>query len=148
VKTALEHIGIHVNISPIDAANYFSTVSNTKNQYDLTWGDWIADWPNASTVLPTLFDGRLIKKNPQANQDLSYLNDPKVNALIDKAAKMTDVQQRNAAYGRMDEQILKDAAVVPLTYMNFSDMSGSKVGGVIPDTILAEPSLVHVYVKH
>jgi peptide/nickel transport system substrate-binding protein len=148
VKTALERIGIHVNISPIDAASYFSTVNNTKNQYDLTWGDWIADWPNASTVLPTLFDGRLIRKNPQANQDLSYLNDPKVNALIDKAATMTDVAQRNAAYGRMDQQILKDAAVVPLMYMNFSDMSGSAVGGVVPDTILAEPSLVHVYVKH
>ncbi|MFJ3442394.1 ABC transporter substrate-binding protein [Streptomyces sp. NPDC086081] len=148
VKTALERIGIHVNISPIDASSYFSTVDNTKNQYDLTWGDWIADWPNASTVLPTLFDGRLIRKNPQANQDLSYLNDPKVNALIDQAAKMTDVERRNATYGRMDQQILKDAAVVPLTYMNFSDMSGSGVGGVIPDTILAEPSLVHVYVKH
>ncbi|GGW75440.1 ABC transporter substrate-binding protein [Streptomyces caelestis] len=148
VKTALEHIGIHVNISPIDAANYFSTINNIKNQYDLTWGDWIADWPNASTVLPTLFDGRLIKKNPQANQDLSYLNDPKANALIDKAATMTDVKQRNATYGQLDEQIMKDAAVVPLMYMNFSDMSGSKVGGVISDTILAEPSLVHVYVKH
>ncbi|MFH9887331.1 ABC transporter substrate-binding protein [Streptomyces luteogriseus] len=148
VKTSLEHIGIHVNISPIDASNYFSTINNTKNQYDLTWGDWIADWPNASTVLPTLFDGRLIKKNPQSNQDLSYLNDPKVNALIDKAATMTDVAQRDAAYGRMDQQILKDAAVVPLMYMNFSDMSGSKVGGVVSDTILAEPSLVHVYIKH
>ncbi|MEV5437529.1 ABC transporter substrate-binding protein [Streptomyces sp. NPDC052682] len=148
VKTALAKIGITVNISPIDAANYFSTVDNVKNQYDLTWGDWIADWPNASTVLPVLFDGRQIKKLPQSNQDLSYLNDPAVNAAIDKAAKMTDIDQRNAAYGAMDQQIMKDAAVVPLMYMKFSDMAGSKVGGVIPDPILAEPSLVHVYIKH
>ncbi|OAH10660.1 ABC transporter substrate-binding protein [Streptomyces jeddahensis] len=148
VKNALAKIGITVNISPIDKNNYFSTVDNVKNQYDLTWGDWIADWPNASTVLPTLFDGRQIKRLPQSNNDLSYLNDPKVNAQIDKIGKMTDIKQRNAAYGDLDEQIMKDAAVVPLMYMNFSDLGGSKVGGVIDDTIMAEPSLVHVYVTH
>ena len=147
VKTSLAKIGITVNITPIDAANYFSTIDNMKNQYDLTWGDWIADWPNASTVLPVLFDGRQIKKLPQSNQDLAYLNDPAVNAQIDKIAKMTDIKRPNAAYGALDKQIVKDAAVVPLMYMNFSELSGSKVGGVIPDTILAEPSLVHVYIK-
>jgi peptide/nickel transport system substrate-binding protein len=148
VKTALAKIGITVNITPIDKSNYFSTVDNVKNQYDLVWGDWIADWPNASTVLPTLFDGRQIAKLPQSNQDLSYLNDPKVNAQIDKVGRMTDINQRNAAYGALDEQIMKDAAVVPLMYMNFSDIGGSKIGGVIDDTIMAEPSLVHVYVKN
>lgn len=147
VKTSLAKIGITVNITPIDAANYFSNIDNVKNQYDLTWGDWIADWPNASTVLPVLFDGRQIAKLPQSNQDLSYLNDPAVNAQIDKIAKMTDVKQADAAYGALDQQIMKDAAVIPLMYMKFSDLSGSKVGGVIPDPILAEPSLVHVYVK-
>ncbi|MEV2213527.1 ABC transporter substrate-binding protein [Streptomyces sp. NPDC050997] len=148
VKTALAKIGVTVNISPIDKSSYFSTIDNVKNQYDLTWGDWIADWPNASTVLPTLFDGRQIKKLPQSNQDLSYLNDPKVNAQIDRIGRMTDIGRRNAAYGALDEQILKDAAVVPLMYMNFSDLGGSKIGGVIDDTIMAEPSLVHVYIKH
>jgi peptide/nickel transport system substrate-binding protein len=148
VKTALAKIGITVNISPLDGNNYFSIVSNVKNQYDLTWGDWIADWPNASTVLPTLFDGRQIKNLPQSNQDLSYLNDPKINAEIDKIGKMTDIKQRNAAYGDLDEQIMKDAAVVPIAYMKFSELGGSKVGGIIDDTIMAEPSLVHAYVKN
>lgn len=147
VKTSLAQIGIQVNLVPLELANYFNTVDNIKNQYDLTWGDWIADWPNASTVLPTLFNGDLIAKNPQANQDLSYLNDPKVNAQITAISKMADISQRNTAYGNLDEQIMKDAAVVPLMYMKFSAISGSKVGGVIPDTILAEPSLLHVYVK-
>lgn len=148
VKTSLGKIGITVNITPIDAANYFSTVDNVKNQYDLTWGDWIADWPNASTVLPVLFDGAQIAKLPQSNQDLSYLNDAKVNAQIDKISRMTGINEANTAYGNLDEQIMKDAAVVPLMYMNFSELAGSKVGGVIPDTILAEPSLVHAYVNH
>lgn len=148
VKTSLGKIGITVNITPIQAANYFNTIDNVKNQYDLTWGDWIADWPNASTVLPVLFDGRQIAKLPQSNQDLSYLNDPKINAQIDKIGRMTGINEANTAYGNLDEQIMKDAAVVPLMYMNFSELAGSKVGGVISDTILAEPSLVHAYVAH
>jgi peptide/nickel transport system substrate-binding protein len=147
VKTSLAKIGITVNISPLDKNNYFSIVNNVKNQYDLTWGDWIADWPNASTILPTLFDGRQIKNLPQSNQDLSYLNDPKINAQIDKIGRMTDIAQRDAAYGALDEQIVKEAAVVPLMYMNMSDVGGSKIGGVINDTIMGEPSLVHAYVK-
>ncbi|MEV0637914.1 ABC transporter substrate-binding protein [Streptomyces sp. NPDC050619] len=148
VKTSLGKIGVTVNITPIDKANYFSTVDNVKNQYDLTWMDWIADWPNASTVLPILFDGRQIAKLPQANQDQSYLNDPKVNAQIDKISKMASLVRANTAYGNLDEQIMKDASVVPLMYMNFSELGGSKVGGIIPDPILAEPSLVHAYVTH
>jgi peptide/nickel transport system substrate-binding protein len=147
VKNSLARIGISVNVSPIDAANYFSTLDNTKNQYDMAWMDWIADWPNASTVLPVLFDGRQIKKLPQSNQDISYLNDPAINSQIDKIAKMTDINARNAAYGALDKQIVSQASVVPLMYMKFTELSGSKVGGVINDTILAEPSLVHVYIK-
>ncbi|MEY9838937.1 ABC transporter substrate-binding protein [Streptacidiphilus sp. EB103A] len=147
VKASLAKIGITVNITPIDAANYFSTTSNTKNQYDMTWQDWIADWPSASTVLPTLFDGKQITASPQSNWDASYLNVAAINTGLEDATKNPDLTARNAAWGALDKQILGQAAVVPLMYMNFSELSGSKVGGVINDTVLAEPSLVHVYVK-
>ncbi|MDI5963917.1 ABC transporter substrate-binding protein [Streptomyces sp. SL13] len=147
IANSLARIGIKVNVSPIDASTYFSTLDNTKNQYDMAWMDWIADWPNASTVLPVLFDGRQIKANPLSNQDISYLNDPAINSGFDKAAKMTDINTRNAAYGALDQQILSQASVVPLMYMSFTELSGSKVGGVINDPILAEPSLAHVFLK-
>jgi len=147
VKNALAQIGIKVNVTPIEAGSYFSTVQNTKNSYDLTWVDWIADWPNASTVLPVLFDGRQIAKFPQANQDESYLNVPAINSAIDAAAKMTNIAQRNAAYGALDKQIMQQAAVVPLMYMTFDELYGSKVGGLVPDPILGEPNLMKVYIK-
>ncbi len=147
IKNSLANIGIDVNVSPINASSYFSTLDNTKNQYDMAWMDWIADWPNASTVLPVLFDGRQIKSLPLSNQDISYLNDPAINSKMDQIAKMTDINARNAAYGNLDQQIVSQASVVPLMYMKFTELSGSKVGGVIDDTILAEPSLSHVYLK-
>jgi peptide/nickel transport system substrate-binding protein len=147
VKASLARIGITVNITPIDQSNYFSIMDNVKNQYDLSWMDWIPDWPNASTVLPLLFDGRRIAKQPQSNQDISYLNDPAINTRIDTIAQITDPAQANAAYGDLDEQIMQQAAVVPLFYMDFSEQSGSKVGALVPDPVVAELNLAHVYVK-
>ncbi len=147
IANSLGKIGIKVNVSPIDAANYFSTLDNTKNQYDMAWMDWIADWPNASTVLPVLFDGRQIKKLPLSNQDISYLNDSDINKKMDTIASMTDISARNAAYGALDKEIVGKASVVPLMYMKFTELSGSKVGGVINDTILAEPNLARVFIK-
>jgi peptide/nickel transport system substrate-binding protein len=147
VKNALNQIGITVNVTPIDAGSYFSTIWNVKNQYDLYWDDWIADWPNASTVLPVLFDGRQIAELPQANQDASYVDDPTLEAQMDSISKMPDLDARNAAYGNLDEAIMQKAAVVPLMYMNFPEMFGSKVGGLHPDAILGEPNVMKVFIK-
>ncbi len=147
IKNSLAPIGITANITPIQRANYFSTVDNTSNSYDLVWMDWIADWPNASTILPVLFDGRQIAKLPQSNQDISYLNDPAINSQIDKIAAMPDANAAITAYGALDQQIMKEASVVPLAYMTFSELQGSKVGGLVDDPVMAEMNLAHVFVK-
>ena len=89
----------------------------------------------------------MITSAPQSNWDSSYLNDPAINSALQAATVETDPAKRNAEWGALDKQILDQAAVVPLMYMNFSELAGSKVGGIIEDTNLAEPSLVHVFIK-
>lgn len=146
IADALAQVGITVNIKQIDRATYFNTVGNTSNKYDLIWGDWIADWPNASTILPPLFDGRQIQ--PQGNQVFSQLSDPAVEKQMDAIDAMSDPAQANAAWGALDVQILqKDAAVVPLVYMTFYELQGKNVGGLTNDSELAEMNLAHVYLK-
>ncbi len=147
IKASLANIGITVNIVPINASNYFNTMSDTKDQYDMAWMDWFPDWPSASTVLPDLFNGAQIKSEPESNQDISYLNDPAVNAQIAKIATMTDLSAANTAYGNLDEQILGDASVVPLVYMKITELSGSDVGGLIADPVNSAINLSRVYIK-
>jgi peptide/nickel transport system substrate-binding protein len=147
VKASLANIGITVNIVPIAASNYFNTMTDTKDQYDMGWMDWYPDWPSASTVLPDLFDGAQIKAQPQSNQDVSYLNDPAVNSQIAKIAAMTDEGAADTAYGNLDEQIMGDASVVPLTYLKITALAGSHVGGLIPDPVNSVISLARVYIK-
>ncbi|QMU78995.1 ABC transporter substrate-binding protein [Streptacidiphilus sp. PB12-B1b] len=146
IADALAQVGITVNIKQIDRATYFNTVGNTSNKYDLIWGDWIADWPNASTILPPLFDGRQIQ--PQGNQVFSQLQDPAAEKQMDAIDAMADPAQADAAWGALDVQLLqKDAAVVPLVYMTFYELQGKNVGGLTNDSELAEMNLAHVYLK-
>jgi peptide/nickel transport system substrate-binding protein len=146
IKDALANVGITVNIKQIDRGTYFNNVGKISNNYDLIWGDWIADWPNASTIIPPLFDGRQII--PEGNQVFSQLNDPAANKQMDAIAAMSDPAAANAAWGALDVKILTDdAPVVPLVYMTFNELQGSKVGGLTDDSVLAEMNLAHVYIK-
>jgi peptide/nickel transport system substrate-binding protein len=44
------------------------------------------------------------------------LNDPKVNNLFKQAAGITDQAQRNAIWGQIDEEVMKQAVIVPIVY--------------------------------
>ena len=50
------------------------------------------------------------------NSNLSELNDPKVNNLLDTAIQNTNSGQRTTAWGQIDKQVMADAAIVPLVY--------------------------------
>ena len=43
-------------------------------------------------------------------------NDPVVNNLFTKAQGITDATQRDAIWGQIDKQVMKDAVIVPIVY--------------------------------
>jgi len=144
IKDSLSQIGITVNIKPIDSGTYFNNIGNKSNNYDLIWSDWFADWPSAQTIDPILLDGRQIQA--QGNNDYSLLNDKKAEAMMDAAAALTDPTAQANAYAAADKYIFTtDYPLVPLTYRNQTEMSGSNVGGLTEDTIIGELDLTHVY---
>jgi peptide/nickel transport system substrate-binding protein len=53
---------------------------------------------------------------PAGNTNIGMLNDPVVNNLFTKAAGITDATQRNAIWGQIDQQVMKDAVIVPIVY--------------------------------
>ncbi|HEV7204576.1 MAG TPA: ABC transporter substrate-binding protein [Jatrophihabitans sp.] len=108
---------------------YYDIVQNPANaaKYDVTWGGWGADWPNASTVIPPLFDSRVNLSSTTNGQDYGLYKSDAVNAAIDKAYNTTDAAQRNAMWGDIDEMLAKDVAYVPLDNTKFPRLHGSKV---------------------
>ena len=75
---------------------------------------WGADWPTGYGFLDQVVDGKAIVAS--GNTNLSELNDPKVNSMLQAAIQNTDTAARTAAWGAIDKQVMSDAVIVPLTY--------------------------------
>ena len=80
----------------------------------IAMGGWGADWPDGYGFLSQLVSGPSIV--PAGNTNIGMLNDPKVNDLFTKAAGITDEAQRNAIWGQIDMEVMKQAVIVPIVY--------------------------------
>jgi len=75
---------------------------------------WAADWPTGYGFLDQIIAGDTIKAS--GNSNLSELNDPTVNQLLQQAIQNTDASARVKAWGQVDKQVMDDAAIVPMLY--------------------------------
>jgi peptide/nickel transport system substrate-binding protein len=75
---------------------------------------WGADWPTGYGFLQQIVHGKAIGQS--GNTNLSELNDPEINKLLDDAIGNTDEAARTAAYTQVDKKVMEQAAIVPLTY--------------------------------
>ncbi|WP_163513736.1 ABC transporter substrate-binding protein [Fodinicola acaciae] len=142
IKAAFARSGITVTANPIKRSEYYATIGKPALQHEIGFGSWGADWPSGSTVIPPLFDPRQIV--PAGNQVFSQLNDPAITAGMDAAAKMSDQNQAQKAWGDLDESIQKQAATIPLRYLKTLLLHGSKVSGAFLDTNYAEINICSI----
>ena len=126
-KDALEKAGFKVTLNPINPDNFYTTIGKTAVQNELSLVAWGPDWPSGSSVIPPLFDGKLIV--PEGNQNYAQLNDPEVNAGIEKTSQETNLDTAAKQWGDLDQQVVEKAAFVPLIWSKTNQISGSKVKG-------------------
>jgi peptide/nickel transport system substrate-binding protein len=133
VTESLQRVGIQTESIGIDSekVNYFADVAGRPdNQYDLMWGGWIADWANGSAVIPPIFSGKVIPPDDaNGNQNMSLLNDPTINSLIDEAMAESDIDRQYQMWGDIDQKIMELAPMIPLLYMSSLRMVGSNIRG-------------------
>ncbi len=127
IQQALGRVGIKVSFDPVPAAAYYEKVGTTVKEPQLVFYGWCPDFPSAGAVLPFLFDGRTITAT--GNINVSQYDNAGVNARLDEIARMTDPKKIAAAYGDLDEKIMKDAPIVPLLNTRSRVLHGSKVKG-------------------
>lgn len=139
VVESYQRIGVQVETEPMDAASYFAQLLGERHgEFDLSWVGWIPDWPNGSAVIPPLFQGC----DPCAGTyNLSYLNDPQVNDLIEQAFAEADLDRQYLLWGELDSRIQQLAATIPLMYNNGLRMHGSNVRGAFMHPQYAMPDL-------
>ena len=89
---------------------------------------WGKDFYDSQSMLDPVFNGKNI--TPSANVNQSNLNDPKLNAAMDKAELIPDAAARAAAWGAIDKQVTATAAAVPWIWDNQANLRSKNVKGV------------------
>ncbi|MFF8402408.1 ABC transporter substrate-binding protein [Streptomyces sp. NPDC014846] len=145
MAAGLKKAGFNVQRQEIPAETYYDQVSKLDNNYDIFHTAWGADWPSSSTVIPPLYDGRVIADGAQ---NYSQVNDPKVNSEIDRINKITDPVKSAAEWEKLDQYLVKDVVnVVPTAYYKQTQIAGSKVGGLVYDDVLGGIDPRRLYIK-
>ena len=120
-------IGIEVNLKVVslDAmVTKFCVVP--KNEPELCPSlAWIADFKDPVTMLDPTFNGKNIV--PSGNVNMSLLNDPKINAAMERAKRIVNDQARYAAWGKIDKMIMQTAAVIPWLWTNAPNVVSDRI---------------------
>ena len=106
-KYNLEQAGFKVTLKPQPFGVAIKTMGTKGTDIDMFVIGWIADYFDPFDFINVLMDGNNIQD--ANNNNYSYFNDPKYNAAMKSAAKLTG-DARFKAYGALDVDISKNAA--------------------------------------
>jgi peptide/nickel transport system substrate-binding protein len=90
---------------------------------------WLKDFADPETLLGPVFNGKNILQ--VGNSNFSQLDNPKTNALMDKAEVVNDPTERNKAWGEVDKAITEEAPSIPWLWDKQPLLVSTDVAGVI-----------------
>jgi peptide/nickel transport system substrate-binding protein len=136
-QAALAKVGIQVTAATHDSSTYYSTwigsPQNLKNQgIGIAFAAWGADFPTAVGFFQSITNGNAIL--PTGNSNYASLNDPTVNAVLDKApaGKATE-----ADWESLNSAIAKSGTYLPILYEKTLYYRNPQMTNVTSDNALA-----------
>ena len=133
IQQSLGKAGIKVTIETVDPSAFYATIGDTKNRTDMVYTGWCPDYPSGSTFLPFVFDGRFIKEKGNSGNHSLFRDKPTMKRMDDIAA-MTDAKQANAAWRKLDGEILAKAPAVPVLVRRWPLVLGTNIAGAYGQT--------------
>jgi peptide/nickel transport system substrate-binding protein len=127
VANDLARIGMKVRTISVTHATMFTRFCNVPKQEPNICPNvgWIADFHEPQAMLDVTFNGKNIV--PVNNSNWPQLNDPRINALMDKAETILDPQARFAAWGKIDQLVTQTAAGIPWLWETFPTLFSQNV---------------------
>jgi peptide/nickel transport system substrate-binding protein len=129
-KAQIEKLGFKITLRtvPQDAV-YTEWCQVPKKQVAVCGASgWFKDFTDPQSMLDPTFKGANIFKNG-GNNNLAQLNDPKIDAAMDKAAALQG-DERNKAWAEIDKMITGDAPAVPFDWDKTTIIWSKDVNGV------------------
>jgi peptide/nickel transport system substrate-binding protein len=136
-QAALAKVGIQVTGAPQDSSTYYSTwigsPANIKNQgIGIAFAGWGADFPTGVGFFQSITNGNSIV--PTGNSNYASLDDPTVNAVLDKAPAGKATQ---ADWESLNKAIADSATYLPILYGKDLYYRNPRMTNVTCDTALA-----------
>jgi peptide/nickel transport system substrate-binding protein len=130
LNTDLTQLGFHTHVSEVDQSVMYAKYCGVpKQEIDAcpTVG-WVRDFADPLTVLYVPFYGPAI--TPTNNSNWGQVNDPAINAAMEKAALVVDPTARAQAWANVDKMLVNDAVAIPEDFDNQANIKSSDVAGV------------------
>ena len=136
IQASLALCGITLTGKGEPGSTFFTDLGNApENNKAGTWDmgqpGWIPDWfgNNGRTVIQALFQGPNCVIN---TVNYGCYNNSAVNSLITQAEAATTLTAAGTDWHTADEDIMKDAAIVPLMSQTFPTIASTRVRSVLP----------------
>jgi peptide/nickel transport system substrate-binding protein len=100
----LKQIGIDVEVKYFDLDSLFQKAGTRGEPFDVVVAGWGVDYPDGATFFEPLLNGANLRKT--GNKNVSYVHDPKVNARIAAASRLTG-ETRRRAWAELDVDLMR-----------------------------------------
>jgi peptide/nickel transport system substrate-binding protein len=135
IQASLRACGVTTKIVPVTQADYYGrylgdVAASRRGVWDISEPGWVPDWfgNNGRAIIEPLFDGRTYGPN---SVDYGDYDNPKVNALIDKALLTSDQRSAATVWHQADMQVMRDAAIIPIETQRTPLFHSSRVHNAI-----------------
>ena len=130
LNSDLTQLGFKTHVSLVDQSVMYAKYCGVpKQEIDAcpTVG-WVRDFADPLTVLYVPFYGPAI--TPTNNSNWGQVNDPQINAAMQKAALVTDPTARAQAWANVDKMLVNQAVAIPEDFDNEPNLESKDVAGV------------------
>lgn len=150
VQNSLKQVGVDVTINKIPGANFYTTIQNNAQAPELMFAGWCADWPSSAAILPPVLgpDSLLSPKAPNTNNYSRYNKPESIAEMKRIATEITNPEEAAAAWAALNDKIMLEAPLIPLTNDGGVYVIGSKLTKAeITPTFGGEIDLIKIGVK-
>jgi peptide/nickel transport system substrate-binding protein len=130
LNTDLTQLGFKTHVSLVDQSVMYAKYCGVpKQNIDAcpTVG-WVRDFADPLTVLYVPFYGPAI--TPTNNSNWGQVNNPQINAAMQKAALITDPTARAQAWANVDKMLVDQAVAIPEDFDNQPNVESKNVRGI------------------
>jgi len=119
----LKQIGIKLKLIRLDSAALAARIA--KNDYDLAYSGWIADYPDPDSMMFPLLSAPL---QQQGLANIAGAKRQDLDNLLKAARRERDAKKRETLYRNIDRTVIADGLVIPLFQDKRVIISNQKIG--------------------